>query len=130
MKEVNYLKAAEDTIKLIQIYNYKKAIVSSIYSSLSSLICNIQVLLLFPCKDASIDPDPLFLPSPSHCIDLDLYTIISTLLYPTFQIIGHDWGGVVAWRVGITYPQYVEKLIVANTAGPSSDEVCTSLSFL
>ena len=29
-------------------------------------------------------------------------------------IMGHDWGGAVAWTLAITQPQYVDKLIVLN----------------
>lgn len=34
-------------------------------------------------------------------------------------IIGHDWGGAVAWHIGSTRPEYVEKLIPINIPHPS-----------
>ncbi|EGA90659.1 putative hydrolase [Planococcus donghaensis MPA1U2] len=33
-------------------------------------------------------------------------------------IIGHDWGGAVAWHLAATRPEYVEKLIVLNIPHP------------
>jgi len=33
-------------------------------------------------------------------------------------VIGHDWGGAVAWRLAMDYPDLVEKLIVMNAPHP------------
>jgi epoxide hydrolase 4 len=33
-------------------------------------------------------------------------------------IVGHDWGGVVAWWLGIHFPEMVEKLVVLNAPHP------------
>ncbi|PPA70145.1 alpha/beta fold hydrolase [Jeotgalibacillus proteolyticus] len=30
-------------------------------------------------------------------------------------IIGHDWGGIVAWHLAATKPEYVEKLLILNS---------------
>nr|WP_251048036.1 alpha/beta hydrolase [Planococcus sp. ISL-109] len=35
-------------------------------------------------------------------------------------IIGHDWGGVVAWHLAATKPQFVEKLIAVNVPHPKA----------
>lgn len=35
-----------------------------------------------------------------------------------FCVVGHDWGGVVAWRVATIYPDRVEKLVVINAPHP------------
>jgi pimeloyl-ACP methyl ester carboxylesterase len=35
-------------------------------------------------------------------------------------IVGHDWGGVLAWEFGLTYPQMTERLIVLNAPHPAA----------
>ena len=35
-------------------------------------------------------------------------------------IIGHDWGGVVAWRLAMDHPELVEKLVVMNAPHPAA----------
>ncbi|HSI67305.1 MAG TPA: alpha/beta hydrolase, partial [Planococcus sp. (in: firmicutes)] len=35
-------------------------------------------------------------------------------------IIGHDWGGSVAWHLAATKPEYVEKLIAINVPHPKA----------
>ncbi len=35
-------------------------------------------------------------------------------------IIGHDWGGGVAWAFGATYPQATERLVVLNCPHPAA----------
>jgi epoxide hydrolase 4 len=34
-------------------------------------------------------------------------------------VVGHDWGGVVAWWVGIAHPARVERLVILNAPHPS-----------
>lgn len=35
------------------------------------------------------------------------------------QVVGHDWGGAVAWQVGIERPERVDKLAVLNAPHPA-----------
>jgi pimeloyl-ACP methyl ester carboxylesterase len=35
-------------------------------------------------------------------------------------VVGHDWGGAVAWRTAIRYPDAVEKLVILNCPHPAA----------
>ena len=35
-------------------------------------------------------------------------------------VVGHDWGGIVAWQVAMRYPALVERLIILNAPHPSA----------
>lgn len=48
----------------------------------------------------------------------DITGLIDQLGYRHATIIGHDWGGAVAWHLAATKPAYVEKLIVINIPHP------------
>ncbi len=38
----------------------------------------------------------------------------------TFRLVGHDWGGVVAWHVGALYPHRIERLAILNAPHPDA----------
>jgi pimeloyl-ACP methyl ester carboxylesterase len=35
------------------------------------------------------------------------------------HVIGHDWGGAIAWAVAMRYPQVVDKLVILNAPHPA-----------
>ena len=39
----------------------------------------------------------------------DLRALAAHLGHETFVLVGHDWGGVVAWAFAITHPEHLEK---------------------
>jgi pimeloyl-ACP methyl ester carboxylesterase len=49
----------------------------------------------------------------------DVVKLIRTLGHERAVIMGHDWGGVVAWVLGARHPDIVERLIVLNAPHPS-----------
>ncbi|QJD78795.1 alpha/beta fold hydrolase [Spirosoma rhododendri] len=34
-------------------------------------------------------------------------------------VVGHDWGGIVAWWLAVTYPERVERLVILNVPHPA-----------
>lgn len=36
-----------------------------------------------------------------------------------FSVVGHDWGGVVAWMTAIAHPERVERLVAINAPHPA-----------
>ncbi len=48
----------------------------------------------------------------------DVLGLIQALGQQRCAVIGHDWGGAIAWHLAMRYPQTVEKLIVLNAPHP------------
>jgi epoxide hydrolase 4 len=44
----------------------------------------------------------------------DVIAVIKHLGEDTAIIVGHDWGGVVAWQLALNAPQFVDRLIILN----------------
>jgi pimeloyl-ACP methyl ester carboxylesterase len=48
----------------------------------------------------------------------DLRQLAEKLGYKKFSLVGHDWGGGIAWWFAIVNPGYVDKLIIINAPHP------------
>ena len=48
----------------------------------------------------------------------DLRLLAEHLGHKRFILIGHDWGGAVAWAFALLHPDYLEKLIIINAPNP------------
>ena len=48
----------------------------------------------------------------------DIAAVIADLGFSQATIVGHDWGGMVAWAAAIKCPQIVKRLIVCNLPHP------------
>ena len=48
----------------------------------------------------------------------DVRALAESLGYQKFTLIGHDWGGAVAWAFALTFPEYLERLIIVNAPHP------------
>jgi pimeloyl-ACP methyl ester carboxylesterase len=49
----------------------------------------------------------------------DLRALVEHLGQKRLVLVGHDWGGVVAWFFAIQQPEYVEKLVIINAPHPA-----------
>lgn len=50
----------------------------------------------------------------------DIQGLIQGLGYDKAAIVGHDWGGALAWAFAIRYPRMTERLIVLNAPHPGA----------
>jgi pimeloyl-ACP methyl ester carboxylesterase len=48
----------------------------------------------------------------------DLRALVKHLGAEQFMLVGHDWGGVVAWAFAAQYPDLLDKLIIINAPHP------------
>lgn len=48
----------------------------------------------------------------------DIVGLVRGLGYEKANIVGHDWGGVLAWNFALSYPDMTERLIVLNAPHP------------
>lgn len=49
----------------------------------------------------------------------DIKGVIQRLGYSKCVLVGHDWGGSIAWNFAYAYPEIVERLIVLNLPHPA-----------
>jgi len=48
----------------------------------------------------------------------DVRALAAHLGHSKFVLVGHDWGGVVAWATALYHPELLEKLIIINAPHP------------
>jgi pimeloyl-ACP methyl ester carboxylesterase len=48
----------------------------------------------------------------------DISGLIRELGYESAMLVGHDWGGTVAWTLAMNHPELVEKLAILDAAHP------------
>lgn len=49
----------------------------------------------------------------------DVAAVVKHLKAERATIVGHDWGGIVAWQTALALPQMVERLIILNLPHPN-----------
>ena len=49
----------------------------------------------------------------------DLRALIEQLGHKKCILVGHDWGGLVAWVFALTHPEMLEKVIIVNAPHPA-----------
>lgn len=49
----------------------------------------------------------------------DVRALAEHLGYKKFVLVGHDWGGGVAWSFAIAHPEYLSKLVIVNCPHPA-----------
>ncbi len=60
---------------------------------------------------------------PKHGYDLDTLSqdiqgLITALGYQRAHIVGHDWGGLIAWHLAQRFPQSLDRLVILNAPHP------------
>jgi len=53
-----------------------------------------------------------------HLVE-DLGALATGLGHERFVLVGHDWGGVVAWAFAIAHPERLQKLVIVNAPHPA-----------
>lgn len=53
-----------------------------------------------------------------HLVE-DVRALAEQLGYARFTLVGHDWGGVVAWAFALAHPDGLDKLIAINAPHPA-----------
>lgn len=49
----------------------------------------------------------------------DVKAVIEDLSGDSVTLVGHDWGGAIAWRFAMSHPKLVNKLVICNLTHPN-----------
>jgi len=44
----------------------------------------------------------------------DVVALVKETGYPRAHIVGHDWGGIIAWAIAERFPELVDRLVILN----------------
>lgn len=50
----------------------------------------------------------------------DIVEIAAALGHDSFSVVGHDWGGIVAWRLATEQPERIRRAAILNAPHPST----------
>jgi len=50
----------------------------------------------------------------------DVAALIRALGYERANVVGHDWGGIIAWALAIRQPEVVRRLVILNAPHPGA----------
>ncbi|GMA16259.1 alpha/beta fold hydrolase [Deinococcus metallilatus] len=50
----------------------------------------------------------------------DVAALIHALGYERAHVVGHDWGGIIAWALAIRQPEVVDRLVILNAPHPAA----------
>lgn len=53
-----------------------------------------------------------------NVVSQDIVAFIEALGEQRAHVVGHDWGGAIAWHMGMNYPQSLDRLVVLNAPHP------------
>jgi pimeloyl-ACP methyl ester carboxylesterase len=48
----------------------------------------------------------------------DIFALADALSLQTFALVGHDWGGAIAWNAALKHPQRLTRLAIVNAPHP------------
>jgi pimeloyl-ACP methyl ester carboxylesterase len=51
-------------------------------------------------------------------LSADIQGLIESFGYARAHIVGHDWGGAIAWHIAQKFPQYLNRLAILNAPPP------------
>ena len=55
-----------------------------------------------------------------HILAADIAALADAYDARRFRLVGHDWGGLVAWQVAASYPGRIERMVVMNAPHPDT----------
>lgn len=50
----------------------------------------------------------------------DVVALAGALGHERFSVVGHDWGGIVAWQLAARFPENVERTVILNAPHPGT----------